>query len=102
MAGKHDSATLADLRELSGRLLGTVAEHVDDPQFITNRAVVHYGEPHGLCIILRVIDEHLTAPQIVENDSSTHSETFIPGVGPVQLSCWPRDYFAEGECPYLA
>jgi hypothetical protein len=97
-----DQQTRAALGELCQQLLGTVAENVHDPEYITGRTVAHWGEAEGLRQLLGSISQHVRVPQIVEKDGSTHSEQFIPGVGLIQLSCWPRDYFAEGEAPYLA
>lgn len=109
MAGNDSSSArslelpeLDDYAVLCARLLGTVAEHVSDPQRVGADIEAYYGERAGLHLLLAIIDQHLNAPQIEEQDDSTHSEVVVPGVGLIQLSCWPADYFAEGEGPYLA
>jgi len=90
------------LKGLCKQLAGTLAERLDDPELITNRAAAYYGEGEGLAVVLDLIDQHLKAPQVRESDGSAHTEAFVPGVGPVQLSTWPRDYFVPGEDAYIA
>lgn len=103
MAGKNRSIDAeAQVDELAARLVGTAAETVDDPDYIVNRATAHYGELQGLAVMLRLIEQHISTPQIREYDGTTHTETFVPGIGPIQLTCWPRGAFVEGEEPYLA